>query len=457
MAQIPTRWTLEDLADFEQALASSPPVTGALRAQVDAAARGLEGAAARRAGLRRWLDLTAQSGAGARFAAALSLTGVAVTLIAALAGASAMFGMLADGGVNVVLFLAVLLGGQWLVLLGGLALWLARGRAAGSIGALRGLHARLALRLSGDAAWWRGAMDAGGHARAALLWRFARMSQSAGIAFNLGIIACLLGLVWVKNIGFHWESTTDQAMRAFLGQAVDLLAAPWQAWWPEAVPDGAAIDASRRFPGQPSGAAAGAWWRFLLMATLVWGMLPRVILWLLAWRAGHRALAQLDFQGRAHRALWRELAGTRRSDDDARPLDGVLVLDVGGSGLGEETLRPFLLRRLRVNPTSWHRVAVWDETAERAATEAISNAPAGIVLICEGWALSPARMNAMHADLRNRLGPDVPLKYLVVNSGPAGDPEPASPEEQSVWIGHVDSLRDPAAEVFAYEPETIRL
>jgi hypothetical protein len=452
MAETPTRWNLADLVDFEQALAAAPPVTDAQRAAVSAAVAGLEGAAARRTGLRRWLDLVGRSGAGGRFANALSLLGSGLVLLAAIAGASATFGMLANGGVNVVLFLAILIGGQWLVLLAGLVLWLLRARAAPHFGMVKGLLGKLARRFAGDTDWWAGMMDAGGQARATVAWRLARMCQSAGIAFNTGIIASLLGMVWVKDVGFHWESTTEVAMRSFLGHAVDFLAIPWSGWWPQAVPGMLEIEASRRFPDQAGDDASASWWRFLLMATFCWGLMPRVLLWLLSTLASRRALAGIDFQGRAHRMLWRGLSGTRRDESDGKALDGVLVLDVGGSGLPAEKLRPFLLRRLRVNPTSWHNIAVWDEKAEQESAAAISNAPAGVVLVCEGWSLSPARMHALHADLRHRLGTETPIHYLIASPDADGNPVPSSELERDLWTRHVDSLHDPCAEVFAYAP-----
>ena len=71
--------------------------------------------------------------------------------------------------------------------------------------------------------------------------------------------------------------------------------------------------------------------------------------------------------------------GTRRADASEVPLDGVLVLDVGGTGLKQEDLRGFLLRRLRVNPGEWYQVGVWDEKGEDAALESFRKAPAGVV------------------------------------------------------------------------------
>ncbi|MCX6879515.1 MAG: DUF2868 domain-containing protein [Verrucomicrobia bacterium] len=467
MARETQRWTLADLIDFEQGVVKFGGATGAatgdVRMAVAEAVRGLQGAAARRVGLRVWLnDVRSRAGgddasAGRKFANALALVAGGLGLLMWLAGLSCVLGLLdrERGGLNVTLCLAVLLGGQWLVILAAAFGWLLRRRLGDGGSGLQALLGRLVRRLVGsrDEGWWRELMVGGGAARAALLWRLARLVQGAGVCFNLGIICGLAGLVLVKHVGFFWETTTTDAMRTGLQNAVHLLALPWSAWWPEAVPNAAVIDASRWLPGRAAGLAPGPseWWTFLLMAVLGWGLLPRAILWLLAWRLGGLALTKLEFQGRAQRALWRELTGIERAEADEKPLDGVLVLDVGGSGLTREMLRPFLLRRLRVHPAAWQAVAVLDSGAEAQAAQALALAPAGVVLLAEGWALSPARMTALHGQIRRLTDPATPVKFLVVNVDVAGHPVPPTAEEQREWVRYVDALRDPAAEVFRFE------
>jgi hypothetical protein len=219
------------------------------------------------------------------------------------------------------------------------------------------------------------------------------------------------------------------------------------------VPDAAVIEATRRLPEQGGALPPGPaqWWLFLLLAVAFWGLLPRLGLWVVCWAAGRRALDRLDFQNRAHRALWRDLTAATREDADEKPLDGVLVLDVGGTGLDRAALRPFLLRRLRVNPTAWESVAVLDRGAELLASQALANAPAGVVLLAEGWALSPPRMTAVLAQVRATAGPERPVKFLAANVGPAGHPLPPTPEERREWERFADGLRDPFAEVCCYE------
>jgi len=131
----------------------------------------------------------------------------------------------------------------------------------------------------------------------------------------------------------------------------------------------------------------------------------------------------------------------------------VLVLDVGGTGLEMESLRGFLLRRMRVNPGEWFEVGVWDEKGEEAAAKSIRNAPAGVVLLAEGWALSPPRMKALHSQVRGVAGPDTSIYFLVVNSGNEGEPLEVQEDEKTIWKDFADGLADASAEVFFYEKE----
>ena len=481
MAKAPQRWTLEDLVDFECEIARTtrtPPevreavrdtltntLCGAahtppeVRDAVLACSRSLTGAAARRVGLRVWLEGVRTSSDGRKFGSALGVVGTGAVVAMYLLGVSATVGLVdrARLGMHVMLFLAILLGTQWLVLTLAVVAWLMRRRAADGFSVVQSWLGKLVRRVAGerDAPWWHRLMDDGGPAREAVLWRLARMVQAAGVGFNAGILCGLAGMVLVKNVGFFWETTTEFAMRSLLERLTHTLSLPWAAWWPGAVPDAAVIEASRWVPGKTLPAGPTAWWQFLLMATLVWGLLPRLGLWWVAWRASRRALGQLDFQARSHRVLWRDLTGVSRVETDDKPLDGVLVLDVGGSGLTADSLRRFLLRRMRVNPAVWHSVAVLDPGAEEEASRGLAKAPAGVVLLAEGWALSPARMRTLRTRIRTQAGPDIPIKFLIANSGPGFSPQNPSTVECREWERFVDSLRDPAAEVYFYQDDPL--
>jgi hypothetical protein len=149
MANDAPRWTLEDLVDFEQAAATVARTTPAVRTAVIAATRGLEGASARRAGLRVWLEETGRKSAGRKFASAIAMVGGGLSLVMFLSGIAAMLGLLdrERGGINVAVFLAILIGGQWLILLLAAVAWLMRRRAADGFSGMQALAGKLIRRL----------------------------------------------------------------------------------------------------------------------------------------------------------------------------------------------------------------------------------------------------------------------------------------------------------------------
>lgn len=466
-----TRWTLEDLVDFEHALAETredgPRIPDSLRHQVREATRDLPPAVARRVGLHLWLDHQRAGNkedqgagggaglAGRRFSRALRLVAGILMVVALMAGISAVLGMLdrSRGGIHAVWFLAVVLGLQFLLLAAAFAAFVFRRRVGDGFGLLQSLAGSLVRQVAGSRrpVWWERATATASSLRPALLWPLARLTQEAAVFFNLGLLAGLAGLVVFQHVGFFWESTTQVALQHSLEPVVGFLSAPWRSFLPDCVPD---LPATRWWPGEPSAfrAHAHGWWTFLLLAIAFWGLLPRLVLLAIASHLARRALARLEFRERHHRALWRDLTEIGRDDPCQGPADGALVLDLGGSGIVPDMLRPFLLRRLRVHPTAWHPIAVLDPEREAEAGAALARSPAGVVVLAEGWALSPARVRDLHAQVRRAAGPDAPLVFLIVNSGPDRAPLPPTPEERIEWERFTDSLADPATEAVAYGP-----
>jgi hypothetical protein len=230
MAKDAQRWTLVDVIDFENEIGAAPATPPELRNLVVSRSRGLDGTVARRVGLKVWLDGVRSESTGAKFMGALGLVGSLLALAMFAAGFSGVLGMVdrARAGVHVTLFLAILIGGQWLLLALAAVAWLVRRRAAEGFSMVQALAGRLARRIAGEkeAPWWGRVMHGDAHARAALLWRLGRMTQAAAVCFNLGIIAGLAGLVMVRHVGFFWETTTEVAMHDLLGNLTRFLSAP---------------------------------------------------------------------------------------------------------------------------------------------------------------------------------------------------------------------------------------
>ena len=145
------RWTLRDLVDFE-ALArdAKTPDEGAVMEAV----KGLEGAEARRVGMKVWLDGVRRDGgefpgeiwAGGRF-----VVGALVVVGMFLAGIGVMMGMLDRERMafHVPMVLGVCVGLPLLILIASWVGWLLRGRFSKGLGFVPWLLGRLVGRLGG--------------------------------------------------------------------------------------------------------------------------------------------------------------------------------------------------------------------------------------------------------------------------------------------------------------------
>lgn len=330
---------------------------------------------------------------------------------------------------NVIWLMVITLGLPWLFFFLGLIAWLMRGRVAG-LGLLGHLIENLSLRLGGKEL--REVIEKvkrNEDLTRVLGWRLAAISQRIAIGFHFGALLGLGAMVLFKRVGFFWETTTERSVEEGLHGFVAVFGAPWS--WYFGLPD---ISASQVQVDWMEGGQG--WWVFLLLALLVWGVFPRILFSIWASFREGRQLANLGFQAPQHRKLWRDLTEVRRGDEPKGPVDGALVITVGSSDLNREALRPFLLRRLRMNPTAWESLDVLDSSRDETAREALAKAPAGIVLFAEGWSLAPRQMEQALKEVR-AVAEDRPC-VLVVGNCKDGVMEEVPPDEREQWQSFVD-------------------
>ena len=463
------RWTLADLIDFETVLigvdnAALEHDRLIFNRDIRPVLPDGDERVRRRAGLRAWLDYRREADAidtGDAWTQGLRLARLALFIGMALAGFALVAGLCAgtNVGVHVVLFFAVTLVFPWLVF----ALFLlvgawGRGSSAWLEGSMRRIMARFTQGQDAHREQrfrlLRERLADSVVPRRALQAALARTLQIGAVGFNSGLVLAFVGSLLVFDVRFYWEATPQTS--GVVASASRVVAAPWRDIWPEAVPTSAQIEASRaayvdgsrRVPSTPQSTAA--WWRFLLMSLLVWGLLPRLLLVVFyAWRE-RRALAALDFQSPGHRGLWRSLTRIERGTVAAPAADTALLLDVGGSGIAAASIRGFLLRALRVNPGEQARIGVLDEDAEASADAALAAGPDHVVLAVEDWGLAPRQVVALHARVRNAVGENTPMTWLVFAQDAQGPGAPDAAHLQR-WTRFIDGLRDPATEIVAYD------
>ncbi len=121
-------------------------------------------------------------------------------------------------------------------------------------------------------------------------WIAIRRAQSMGVCYGIGILAGLLVTITLHDVAFVWSTTLAITPDAF-ERFVKAVAFPWRDWMPQAVPSAELIAQSRYFrlggeidPEMVAKAQRlGEWWPFLAMATAVYTIGLRMLLWAVAY------------------------------------------------------------------------------------------------------------------------------------------------------------------------------
>ncbi|YCM44192.1 DUF2868 domain-containing protein [Verrucomicrobiaceae bacterium 227] len=443
-------WNLEDLVDFEVAVHQSPGVEAEVGREVREGLRSMSGdeLEKRRWGFKQWLQ-SKKVGSGMKVVGVTRFVALVLLVVTFLLGVGVVRGMVTSVHGRMALNMWVLLAGtvgiQWVILLGGLMAFFVLRYWTGGLGwmkdALSSMVRKLAGKVSPEA--WQALIQGKGKQPSALAWRLTRILQVGGVGFNLGLMGGLFGVLFFMDVAFYWESSLSQFGGESLGRVTRFLAGIWGGSGLSDLQVSQLRDVSEV---QVKG-AWNAFFSFIFAALFVWGLLPRVLFWAIAVVQERRTLAALDFQEVAHRKLWRDLSRVERMVTMEGMKDGVVLLDVGGLGLKTEEIRPFLLKNLRVNPEKSYAVGVLDAAEEREAWEAMRSAPCGVVMLVEGWSLSPKQMTALIERIRREAGDETVLRVLVLGDGLVAPDE----EDFKGWQGFVDGLRDPRLECVSFQ------
>lgn len=132
-------------------------------------------------------------------------------------------------------------------------------------------------------------------------WALLRWSQGFAVMFQTAALAACVILVVFTDLAFGWSTTLtsgDPAVDARrLHRITSVAAAPWSWAVPGARPSLELIEESRYFRAaavavsRAEAARLGGWWRFLVLAIAVYGLLPRILTFAFA-RARLRAAAR---------------------------------------------------------------------------------------------------------------------------------------------------------------------
>ena len=431
-------WKLQELIDFEVALAAWDG-----RSRPD----GGPSEGSRGGVFKEWLKAVGGRGPGRSWVSSIGWAARLLGWLSLVMGFAAAWGCFdaRQEGVNVLLLLLGALVMPWLFLLGSVVAWIFRPVRGGLIGqAIRLLAGRFAGKSGGEVL---ARIEGNPELAKALGWRVATKAQDVVADFHIGAVLGICAMVFFRKVGFFWETSTEAAMERSLEVLVRVLSAPWAPFAPRFLPD---IAGTRRDDAWAGGGQE--WMMFLILALAFWGIVPRWLLGCLAQVQEWRTLREPVFQSPAHRKLWRVLTGVRRGEDPQGPADGALVIDLGGISPDREALRPFFLRHLRMNPVAWETLDVLDAGREAAARAALEKAPAGIILLAEGWSLAPRRME----DVLKRVLEAAGGRRLVVHVADfekEGRPGSVKPDERAAWEAFADGQKGLEFELSIHEED----
>ena len=126
-------------------------------------------------------------------------------------------------------------------------------------------------------------------------WFVISAAQWLAVAFYVGLVSVTLTLLVFTDLAFGWSSTISLSTDRVSGLA-QVLATPWAAFAPGAVPSMELVEQSRFVrlaDPPPDSVRLGGWWPFLFFCIVVYWLAPRMLVLILALLRRQVALREL--------------------------------------------------------------------------------------------------------------------------------------------------------------------
>jgi hypothetical protein len=427
--------------------------------------------------VRAWWQraaVSADHGTGARLGRLRTLVTIAMAAAGSLAGVVVALAAFAYDGsqpVNVVRLLLLLVGAQ-LVLLA-LTLLLLPGRVPG----LR--HVQDLLTTLNPGAWAAGVYAKLAHARPDVArlfdvhaprpaarrfakWQLLYWSQTAAVMFNVAALVTAVMLVTFSDLAFGW-STTLNVPAATASRIVQAIAAPWASFAPLAVPSPELVEQSQFFrlerAAVPAGAARalGAWWPFTVLAVVTYGLLPRLLLLVLAAARLRTATGALLLEDARVTALLDRMASpaietAAEQHEQAPPLEigvapardramtGTARALIWENALPLDAARNYARRHLGLEVLDVATVGAEQLDKDRAALEQLAaDSATTLIVFTPAWEPPLLDLRDFLAELRRRIGPAASIVIAPVPDGARA----VTDVERATWQRAIVQLADP--------------
>lgn len=311
-------------------------------------------------------------------------------------------------------------------------------------------------------------------------WLLVSLSQTLGVAFNLGALAALARLVVFSDLAFSWSTTLVELDPHRFHELVSLLAAPFGWAIPQAVPSVELVEATRygRLEGAyllsgTSGAGrsatpalVGGWWPFLTAALACYGLAPRLVLLALArgvttWTLARLPLDDVEVSRVVHRLSEPhvETQSLTPEPTSGAPSSSSLATSAPGSSSAPSPGARCAVVVWRDLPSSPELQAALRQTTGCEVADA--HAAGGVdfdtevddwggrlagvdrvALVAEGWEAPDRSVRRFLETLRRAVGPRRPVTVWLVDEAETGV-RPAAPAQLALWREVLGRLEDP--------------
>jgi len=306
-------------------------------------------------------------------------------------------------------------------------------------------------------------------------WPIFLLFQLFGICFNIAVLLSSLFLVTISDIAFGWQSTIQLSSQA-VHDFVRTLALPWS-WLTgsaRAYPSLEEIEGSRIILKDALYSLVTAdlvsWWPFLVFSVLVYGLIPRLFLFVLGGWAKRRVLKQQPFDQNIFSSLIRRMTNPivnssglqdppELVQDNLHPVSRipssqkkdaattVLVPDDLFEQCTDDELGRHLLNSLGLSLKEKIRIDA-DYQAEQLLIQKlgsmVSKTKQSILILTEGWMAPIEDFFSLVKNLRRAIGETCPIYIgLLGKPGKTTIFTPAAQLDFQVWQQKVNSLGDP--------------
>jgi hypothetical protein len=280
--------------------------------------------------------------------------------------------------------------------------------------------------------------------------------------FNVAALVTAVMLVTFSDLAFGWSTTLD-VPPATASRIVQAIAAPWASFAPLAVPSPDLVEQSQFFRLERATVAAdaaralGAWWPFTVLAIVTYGLLPRLLLLVLAAARLRTATGALLLEDARVTALLDRMASpaietAAEQHEQAppleigvppardRPLTGTARALIWENALPLDAARNYARRHLGLEVLDVTEAGAGQLATDRAALEQLATESAdALIVFTPAWEPPLLELRDFLAELRRRMGPAASILIAPVPDGARA----VTDVERATWQRAIAQLADP--------------